>query len=63
MIAWLDKKEYAYTEKSVDDPAGRKELIDKSGRDLTPAFEINGTLHKGFSTRRFKRLYKKAAGG
>ena len=62
MLAWLDKKGYAYTEESVDNPASRKKLLEKSGRDLTPCFEINGTLHKGFSTRRFKRLYKKAAG-
>ena len=59
-LAWLDKQGIPYENRDVDDPPSNfRKLQEKTGGRNVPAFEIDGEIVRGFSPRRFEKVYQR----
>lgn len=63
-LAWLDDEGIPYENRDVDNPASNfRELQEKTGSRNIPVFEIDGEILRGFSPRRFKKVYERHQNG
>jgi glutaredoxin len=59
-LAWLDREGIPYENRDVDNPPSNfRELQEKTGSQNIPVFEIDGEILRGFSPRRFQKVYER----
>jgi glutaredoxin len=59
-LAWLDKQGIPYENRDVDAPVSNfRKLQERTGGRTVPAFEIDEEILRGFTPRRFKKVYQR----